>query len=309
MIFCSHVHILYGYKNHQTCYCFRQNQSHKLHGTAMEWFPTFLRKNVLPLQHHASTRKLCFTNRGRLGNKMFQFSAVYNLAKYYGRHLVIDEAMHVELTSLFRMKVNNSQPYITGSCAGLPSYINLKTGYQDYFLRINDSNDIRVDGYFESWKYFYHNFDDIKEMFTLHETMKAKAKSVLLKHVNNIYSNKTDMTYIGIQVRRGDIAEQQKEASWAYFQQAMDYYRHKYKNVHFFVASNQLGWCKYHFRNVSAVSILTGSAVLDMSVLSQCDHSIMSVATYSWWCSMLAGGEVNDPPRMIHNFFPASDFY
>ena len=99
-------------------------------------------------------------------------------------------------------------------------------------------------------------------------------------------------TKIGIHVRRGDIGEQQKLAPWSYFQQAMSSYRQKYNQVHFFVASNDPQWVKSHFNDTLDVTYLTGSAYEDMAVLIECDHIILSVGTYGYWCAMLAQGTV-----------------
>lgn len=273
---------------------------------ARDWFPSYiLKKRLHP--HNQTTKELCFTNRGRLGNKMFQFSAVYSLSKFYGRKLVIDHAMDKEFRILFKMKnKNNTFPYTIGTCFNLPFSQNLQRGFQELFLTIKYTNNFQIDGYFESWKYFYHDIDEIIKLFTLKEKFEKKAHNKLIKYCQS------NCTSIGIQIRRGDIAKQQKEAPWSYFQQAMDYYRHKHRHVHFFVASNQLGWCRYYFRNTSDVTILTGSAYEDMAVLSECEHSIMSVGTYSWWSAMLAQGTVvyyANIDRTVHKFFHDDDFF
>ena len=253
-------------------------------------------------QQPRSTKLLCFTNRGRLGNKMFQFSAVYSLSKLYGRHLVIDADMAKELETLFIMKLaENSAPYTVGSCGGMTKYENLKRGFQEDFLKIKDKRNFQLDGYFESWKYFYHDMKEILTLFTLTERYKKKCAQIL----SNVCS--ANVTCVAIHVRRGDIRRQQKEAPWSYFQRAMRYYKQRFHKLHFFVATNQIGWSRFHFQNTSDVTIMSGNAYDDLALLGSCDHSIMSVGTYSWWAAMMTQGTVvyyADRHKVLPDFFP-----
>jgi galactoside 2-L-fucosyltransferase 1/2 len=73
----------------------------------------------------------------------------------------------------------------------------------------------------------------------------------------------------------------------------MQYYRKRYAKLHFLVASDHIHWCHRHFRDTPNVTMMMiGTAYEDMAVLASCDHTIMSVGTYSWWGAMPAQGTV-----------------
>jgi galactoside 2-L-fucosyltransferase 1/2 len=119
-------------------------------------------------------------------------------------------------------------------------------------------------------------------------------------------------TSIGIQIRRDIKAGVQSTAPESYFYQAMDYYARKYTNVHFFLASDDLPWCRLAFQNRSDITFLTGNAFEDMAVLNECEHSITSVGTYSWWSAWLAKGTVvyyTSTTRTLPNRFKEADYY
>ena len=65
-----------------------------------------------------------------------------------------------------------------------------------------------------------------------------------------------------------------------------------YKNVVFFVCSNDIGWAKQNLvqsrQNIFFSN--TSDAILDFATLSVMDHMIMSVGTFGWWASWIANG-------------------
>jgi galactoside 2-L-fucosyltransferase 1/2 len=85
----------------------------------------------------------------------------------------------------------------------------------------------------------------------------------------------------------------------SYFDRAFSYFRNKYENVQFVVASDNPNWCsEQSFFQSADVHIVTGSfaPVVDMAVLAACDHNIITVGTFGWWTAFLGadakGGEV-----------------
>lgn len=84
-----------------------------------------------------------------------------------------------------------------------------------------------------------------------------------------------------------------------YYTFAMDYMRRKFKrNVKFYVASDNVQWCKMQnfFESDDVVILNSTSAILDMAVLIECDHIVLSIGTFGWWSAWLGahqkGGEV-----------------
>ena len=83
-----------------------------------------------------------------------------------------------------------------------------------------------------------------------------------------------------------------------YFHKAMDEYRNQFvkssKDVLMFVvASDDLQWCKDNFKNLTDVFYVDdgNSPLLDLAIMSKCNHSIVDVGTFGQWGAFLAGGK------------------
>ncbi len=64
-----------------------------------------------------------------------------------------------------------------------------------------------------------------------------------------------------------------------YINLAMDFYRSKYSNPQFIICTDDRKWVQQHinWKRRDIHLIQTDSAVGDMALLSQCNHSIMTV--------------------------------
>lgn len=197
---------------------FFQNDPVKVSEETRKWFFRYV--STLKLSPHNHTNyPICHNQSGLLGNEMFQFAAVYSVSKFYGRQIVIDSEMAEELQTLFTMKLDNkSTTYTIGACSGMPNFTRLTGGFHPDIVTMKYEGDFEIDGYFESWKYFYHDIKEILKLFTLTANFTKNATSIIREHCP------PGVTCIGVHVRRGwDIRRQQKEAPWSYFQQAMQF--------------------------------------------------------------------------------------
>jgi galactoside 2-L-fucosyltransferase 1/2 len=59
----------------------------------------------------------------------------------------------------------------------------------------------------------------------------------------------------------------------------------------------------------------SGYREVDLAVLSQCNHTIMTIGTFSWWAAFLAGGDVvyysqwPSVGSILYQMFNQSDFF
>lgn len=103
------------------------------------------------------------------------------------------------------------------------------------------------------------------------------------------------VTWIGIHIRRGDFLTFFKiDTSVEYLNLAMDYYRRKYINCRFLIASDDKEYVKTHLGNNGDIFITPQSfhSGDDLAALALCDHSIVTAGSYGWWSAWLAGGNV-----------------
>ena len=254
---------------------------------------------------------------GRLGNIMFIMASNYGLAYKHQRELVIAPGLHYQLARTFTPISNPAK------VCNVPQ--NKTTGrvsfgkYRDYSRSFYPKNkDVEVCCYLQSWKYFSGLEKEIRTIFTFHQSLLDNAQSFLQR-----VKTSADEIYIGVHVRRGDIAEKKgyNTASVSYIQNAMRYYTTKYSNIHFIVCSDDLGWCKRQELFTSAQGYTVSfcprwhSESHDLALLSSLNHSVITVGTFGWWAAWLAGGDVvyyptpyNNNAHMFKNF-NAEDFF
>ena len=161
-------------------------------------------------------------------------------------------------------------------------------------------HNLTLSGYWRSWKYFNDVSDDIRKTFTIKSTFLKKAEQFTRS------LNTDNKTLIGIHVRRGDFLGPVAQTmgrivvNKGYISKAMDFFRRQHTYARFVVVSNDIKWCR---DNISGTDVFFSNftePILDMAILSLCDHTIISTGTFSWWGGWLSRGTVvycSDYPR------------
>ena len=149
---------------------------------------------------------------------------------------------------------------------------------------IKDGTDI--EGYFQSEKYFLHCANDILKEFSVKDKYFKEAQFKL-----NKYRSNTDQI-ISAHVRRvgHELPEYQhvhKYPDELYYQNAMDYFRSNFSNVLFLFFSDDIEWCKARFIGKDIVFSEDNSSIIDFSMMSICDHNIITHSSFSWWVAWL----------------------
>ena len=107
---------------------------------------------------------------------------------------------------------------------------------------------------------------------------------------------------VSVHVRRGDYLTHERAlhgvCTVEYYARAIDFMRENVRDARFFVFSDDIGWCREHFRARDMVVVdVPASArepALDLYLMSRCRHHVISNSTYSWWSAWL-----NDAPDKI----------
>ena len=111
------------------------------------------------------------------------------------------------------------------------------------------------------------------------------------------------MIYVGVHVRRRNYEKYLQARgvggfllSRAYFKTAMDYFRAKFKNVIFIVASDDQEWCKKNLQEndvkftrtfTNTPETIAESSYVDLTILAKCNHSIISFGSFGFWSAYL----------------------
>ena len=81
-----------------------------------------------------------------------------------------------------------------------------------------------------------------------------------------------------------------------FLESAMSYYAAKYSSytIIFVVCSDDMQWSRQHVSMDMAPVVFSifDDLEQDLSLLSETNHTIMTVGTYGWWAAWLTGGDV-----------------
>lgn len=265
---------------------------------------------------------------GQFGNQMFQYALGRHLqlcgkkvlyyAGYYKQHpehdfalprifdvnlpeasinqvLAFREDRH-RLIDRIRRKVFGRHERVfteigTGSLAYKPEVFNFKRGL--------------VDGYWQSEKYFLPISETIRNDF-IFPVASVRNKELAEEMAGNIS--------VSIHVRRGDYLGGFPVMDESYYEPAMAYFVEKYKNVCFYVFSNDIPWCREHLRaeRMTFVDWNTGKdSPYDMWLMTRCKHNIIANSSFSWWGAWLNPNEGKEvvAPKIWFNRVLTPDIY
>jgi len=252
--------------------------------------------------------------KGGLGNQLFQYALGRHLAEihnttlkldttsyYYGgprqyelNYFNIQENVAVtgEIKALTEIKQGKLQKHLyllfhnhpkkppTYVCANY-LYFNPK------ILKLPDN--IYLEGYWCSEKYFIDIADIIRREFTIKMPQEGKNKQLA-----EIIGSTTS---VGIHIRRGDYIEDPKArqshglCSLRYYHNCIDHIAKISKEPHFFIFSDDVQWCKNNLRLDYPTTFVDHNdqkhSYEDLRLMSQCKHNIIANSTFSWWAAWL----------------------
>jgi len=246
----------------------------------------------------------------RLGNTMFSFAAAIGIARLNNMTAVIErisplvetfnilEPISIDMDNTMAYTSVNYEEYGHRSSA-------YDRGTRNLFRVIGSQrNHVRLIGYFQSWRYFDIVADRVRENFVFHEHISTEAESFLSSVEPAAWKESNiDFIRVGVHVRRGDMIDPQYRnygytvATPSYFWSAMKYFAEQYHYVQFIVCSDDIEWCHNSLpaaadigSNVNIVFSENRSPVVDLAILANCNHTVMSVGSFSWWAAWLANG-------------------
>lgn len=255
---------------------------------------------------------------GGLGNQMFQ-SALYRSLETEGREVCMDLS-HIrkygnnhngyELERIFGLKYQEAPETEMKRLADLQlTYwgrlkrkiggIRKTTHYLEqnyaYKPQILQNENIYLEGYWQTEKYFIKIRETILKDFTFPEIEDEKNKRLMenIQHSNSV----------GIHIRRGDYLEDNNLESHGrvcdikYYQKAVEYIKRHVSKPAFYVFSDDMEWVKENLNLENAQFVNWNhktDSYRDMQLMSICNHQIIANSTFSWWAAWL-----NENPQKI----------
>jgi hypothetical protein len=161
-------------------------------------------------------------------------------------------------------------------------------GYDPAVLKLG--NDVYLDGYWQSWKFFDNIQEVIRSEFTLKETL-SKESRILENQIKN-------MTAVGVHVRRGDYVSNPITSHYHgtcgvdYYRQAVSKITERANSPHFFIFSDDPEWAKNNLSFMDRLTIVKRNGdqkdYEDLYLLSLCQYFILANSSFSWWAAWLS---------------------
>ncbi|XP_033725793.1 galactoside 2-alpha-L-fucosyltransferase 2-like [Pecten maximus] len=244
---------------------------------------------------------------GRLGNQMFQFAALLGASAFHKYSpFVAPKNKLMQVFDIAEARVINM--------INVQGHGEDRAGVFDKRIQtLSHSKNWTLQGYFQSWRYFDHVANDVRNAFRFKHDIYHKAFTKL--------KTLTASVMVGVHVRRGDMNSKRElsrgynVADETFVIKALNYFRSKYKNPVFVMIGDDAAWMRSKF-NYGDVHIATsGSAGADLAIMAQCNHSVVTSGTYGWWGAYLAGGETvyfRDYPKpgsWLERQYNRADYY
>jgi hypothetical protein len=268
---------------------------------------------------------------GGLGNQMFQYAAGRRLAYVLDSQLKLhissfrhDNLRNYEL-SLFDIKesiaTDDEALSLTAGKQGIlkrlvaralgktlepaPTHIQERHFHFDPEVLTLPDN-VYLDGYWQSAKYFEGIEDVIRKDFTIKTSQDENNKEIS----RQIESRKS----VSLHIRRGDYISNaytkrlHGTCDLEYYQRCVEEITRKVEDPNFYLFTDDPTWVRQNLKFIYPAMVIdhNGSAKSyeDLRLMSQCKHHIIANSTFSWWAAWLSNNSnktVCAPKRWFAN--------
>jgi hypothetical protein len=238
---------------------------------------------------------------GGLGNQMYQYALGRNLALSSGAELKLDTSHYkhdpkrtyaLNTFNISAKKLTLSEAalvYVAKNIMKRYSYTSHQgTRYDESVFSLQDN--VILDGYWQSEKYFKNIRTILLEDFTLTKPPDTKNQKVLEK----IQAGQS----VCLHIRRGDYATNPSTNSFhglcsmSYYYNALKRLSENVEGLTVFVFSDDILWArtnlKIAFPTVFVDINSQEQSFMDMVLMSHCKHFIIANSSFSWWPAWLA---------------------
>jgi hypothetical protein len=217
---------------------------------------------------------------GGLGNQLFQVATTLSVAWEYGDTAVFDLNGHKKNA----LQGNGARDYRDTIYRHLidrkiwwSRHRYKEKGHQ--YQPIPYRENIKLDGYFQSEKYFIKYRDRLLETFSPTDAIRDRIMAE--------YGDLLSRPNCAIHIRRGDYHKFPKHhpvCSTEYYHRAIASFD---RDMIFPIFSDDLDWCKANFTDRRLIFIDRQDEIFDLYLMSMCQHQIIANSSFSWWGSWL----------------------
>lgn len=268
---------------------------------------------------------------GGLGNQMFQY-ALYKQLRSIGKNVKVDDeegfredAKRKPALAPFGivydrasreeiMKITDSSPSIFAKLRRKLFGRNKKAYFEEdkrFQEKIFQWDDIYLEGYWQSEKYFADVAEEIRQEYCLENVRRQKAAGYGLSEKAENYLEQIEQSEsVSLHIRRGDYLLPENQTLFggicteAYYRQAICRMQERTPECVFYLFTNDRAWAKEWMQtlwkdNVQAQMVLVelpdGRDYEELLLMSRCKHNILANSSFSWWASYLN----ENPKKMV----------
>lgn len=230
-------------------------------------------------------------NCGRLGNQMFQYASLKGIAKKHGYNFSIPPKKNFgkidqkvlnekcDIYDTFNIERNNIIEVTNNEVIKEKDY-----NFDEHLFETCPDN-VDLEGYFQSYKYFQHIEDQIREDFSFKDELK--------KESINFFKSLNSEEVISLHVRRGDYLNYPEYHPLC----SIEYYYKSLSNfpldIPVIIFSDDPNWCYQQniFSSDRFIISENNSPDFDLCLMSLCNYHIISNSSFSWWGAWLANSQ------------------
>jgi hypothetical protein len=279
---------------------------------------------------------------GGLGNQMFQYALGRHLSWHRKTELLMDTSYFDYRSTTpqftprqFELDIFNIEAKVASSqeLRGLPYFTNsiihrgvhkIKKIFNLYYFLdsceyisekepfhfdekvLNVGRNAYLVGHWQNPRYFIEISDMIRSDFTFSVPFSEKTRTMAT-------AIREGMS-VCINIRRGDFVRNSVHGVLGldYFYAAIKLIKERTNNCHFYIFSDEIGWCQENLRINSGHTFVTheyaGNKFAEyLYLMTQCKHFVIPNSTFGWWAAWLA-----DYPQKIiiapKRWFAQADF-
>ncbi|XP_059469506.1 galactoside alpha-(1,2)-fucosyltransferase 1-like [Neocloeon triangulifer] len=230
---------------------------------------------------------------GRLGNKIWEYAAVWSVARLMGRPGFVPRSLKTTLSRTFG---NLSLPTLEeiGHC-------DLQLDYNKSISALGILPLTETRSRFQGRNMLLHRYEMFLEPALMYRDLlklEFTFKPEIVRQVNETFAKIGEgKTLVGVHVRRTDFKEflplylKTTLVDDVFFKNAMKWYRENVKGpILFLVVSDDVSWCEenLHFEDVKVVT--NSSPAHDLALLCMRDHTIVDYGTFGFWGAFMSDG-------------------
>ena len=230
--------------------------------------------------------KTNLTHGPQLGSQMGQFAGLYAIAKQLNFDIkffdeYIQQGRGPKLFEAFDLDHLRASIYNTPP---IQSTYSLKDVILDSTV-FSLSNQLNWDiqGWFHLYHYWHEYRSDLLNIFKFKHNIYSIAYDNILKIKSNEH-----YPIIALHVRRGDYLQVSSlNLTLDYYNEAINIFLERFVNIKLIIFSDDIEWCKQNIVGDNVVYSEGNSNLVDMCMMSLCDHNIIANSTFSWWAAYL----------------------